>query len=72
MYCPRQNRLRSGRLQWLQSYITDDKIYCVYIAENEDILREHARCLNLPADRISRVATMTDPTTAEKPGAAAH
>lgn len=53
------------QIQWVQSYVTGDKIYCVYIAPGEDILREHARCLDIPADRISRIATTTDPTTAE-------
>lgn len=52
-------------IQWVQSYVTGDKLYCVYIASDEDILHEHARCTNLPADRISRVVAVTDPTTAE-------
>lgn len=52
-------------LQWLHSYICDDKIYCVYVARDEDILLEHARCLDIPANRISRVVNMTDPTTGE-------
>lgn len=52
-------------LQWITSYIAEDKIYCVYIARDEDIVREHARCLDIPADRISRVAHMIDPATAE-------
>lgn len=57
--------LGPSELQWITSYFTDDKIYCIYIAQDEDILFEHARCLDLPADRISRVVTATDPTTAE-------
>lgn len=52
-------------VQWVQSYVTGDRIYCVYIAENEELLREHARRGGFPANRISRVATMIDPTTAE-------
>jgi hypothetical protein len=52
-------------LSWLASYVTDDKVYCVYVASNEDILLEHARCTDLPADRISRVATVIDPSSAD-------
>jgi hypothetical protein len=52
-------------VQWLESYVTGDRIYCVYIAENEELLREHARRGGFPANRISRVATMIDPTTAD-------
>jgi len=60
-----RSELGPENLQWITSYITPDKIYCVYIASGEDILREHARCLDIPADRISRIAATTDPTTAE-------
>jgi hypothetical protein len=52
-------------IRWLQSYVTDDKIYCVYVAPDEDILFEHARCGGFPADRISRVSTMIDPSTGD-------
>ena len=52
-------------ISWLTSYVTDDKIYCVYVASDEDILLEHARCGAFPADRISKVATVIDPSTAE-------
>lgn len=52
-------------VQWVQSYVTGDRVYCVYIAENEELLREHARRGGFPANRISRVATMIDPTTAD-------
>ncbi len=52
-------------IQWVTSYVTDDKIYCVYIAPNTDILFEHASCVNDPANRISKVVTNIDPTTAE-------
>ena len=52
-------------IQWLHSYVTGDKIYCVYIAPNEEMVREHARQGEFPANRISEVKTMIDPTTAE-------
>ncbi|CAN5352988.1 hypothetical protein BH10ACI3_BH10ACI3_19090 [soil metagenome] len=52
-------------IQWVQSYVTDDKIYCVYIAPNEDMIREHAAKGGFPANRISEVRTIIDPTTAE-------
>ena len=52
-------------IKWLMSYITDNKVYCVYVAPDEDIIREHALCLKVPADRISRVVTTTDPATGE-------
>ena len=53
------------QIQWLQSYVTGDKIYCVYIAPSEELVREHARQGGFPANRISEVKTMIDPTTAE-------
>ena len=53
------------QIQWLQSYVTGDKIYCVYIAQNEDQVREHAQQGGFPANRISAVASVIDPTTAE-------
>lgn len=53
------------QIQWVESYVTDNKIYCVYIAPNEDLVREHARLGEFPANRVSRVVTMIDPTTAE-------
>jgi len=52
-------------IQWLQSYVTDDKIYCVYIAPNEDMVREHAQQGGFPANKVSEVRTVIDPTTAE-------
>ena len=52
------------QIQWLQSYVTDDKIYCVYLAPDERSVREHARRGGFPANRISRVSTVIDPTTA--------
>jgi hypothetical protein len=52
-------------IQWVQSYVTEDKITCVYIAPNADIIREHARLGGFPADRVLEVGTIIDPTTAE-------
>ena len=52
-------------IQWVQSYVTDDKLYCVYRAPNEEIIREHARRGGFPADAIKRVRSVIDPTTAE-------
>jgi cell division inhibitor SulA len=53
------------QIQWLQSYVTEDKIYCVYIAPNEKMVREHAEQGGFPANRISEVKSVIDPTTAE-------
>jgi hypothetical protein len=53
-------------IQWVHSYVADDKIYCVYIAPDEERIREHAQRGGFPANRISRVATTIDPTTAEQ------
>jgi hypothetical protein len=53
------------QIQWLQSYVTGDKIYCVYIAPNEEMVREHAKQGGFPANRVSEVASVIDPTTAE-------
>jgi hypothetical protein len=52
-------------LQWVQSFVTDNKVYCVYLAPNEDVVREHARQGGFPANVVARVLTMIDPTTAE-------
>jgi hypothetical protein len=52
-------------IQWLHSYVTGDKIYCVYIAPNEEMIREHAAQGGFPANRISEIKTIIDPTTAE-------
>lgn len=51
-------------IQWLESYVTPDKIYCVYIAPSEDLIRRHAAAGGFPANRISEVKSMIDPTTA--------
>jgi len=53
------------QVQWVHSYVTGDKIYCIYIAPNEELVREHARRAGFPADRISEVKAIIDPTTAE-------
>ena len=52
-------------IQWVESYVTDDKIYCVYIAPDEALVREHARQGGFPANKVSKVSAMIDPTTAE-------
>ena len=53
------------KIQWVQSFVTDDKIYCVYIAPDEAMVREHARQGGFPANAVSEVKTVIDPTTAE-------
>jgi Protein of unknown function (DUF4242) len=53
------------KIQWVQSYVTDDKLYCVYLAENEGDIRAHAKAGGFPANRISRIKTVIDPTTAD-------
>lgn len=53
-------------IQWVESYVTDDKVYCVYIAPNEDMIRQHANQGGFPANKISEVRNRIDPTTSEK------
>lgn len=53
------------QIQWVQSYVTGDKIYCVYRAPNEEMVREHAKQGGFPADSVMQIATIIDPTTAE-------
>ncbi len=53
------------RVQWVQSYVTDDKIYCVYLAEDADAVREHATRGGFPADSIAQVQAIIDPTTGD-------
>lgn len=53
------------KIQWVESYVTDDKVYCVYIAPDEATIRAHAEQGGFPANRISLIRTMIDPTTAE-------
>jgi hypothetical protein len=57
--------LQEMRIQWLHSYITSDKVYCVYIASSEQMIREHAGACGIPSNRISEVVALIDPTTAE-------
>ena len=52
-------------IQWIQSYVTADKVYCIYIAPNEEMVREHARQGGFPANRVSAVMAVIDPTTSE-------
>lgn len=53
------------RIQWIQSFVTDDKIYCVYIAPDEETVKQHAQKGGFPADSVARVRSVIDPTTAE-------
>lgn len=55
------------KINWIHSYVTDDKIYCIYSAPNEEMVREHAKRGGFPANSVSRVLTVIDPTTAEEP-----
>jgi uncharacterized protein DUF4242 len=52
-------------IKWLQSYVTEDKLYCVYVAPDSDIIFEHARCGGFPADKVSEVSMVIDPSTGE-------
>ncbi|MDP3281693.1 MAG: DUF4242 domain-containing protein [Nitrosomonas sp.] len=54
------------RIQWLESYVTDDKVYCIYIAPDEAAIRAHAEQGGFPAQRVSRIKSVIDPTTAEQ------
>lgn len=53
------------QIQWVQSYVTENKIYCIYIAANEELVHEHARLGGFPANHVARVKTIIDPTTSE-------
>ncbi|CAN5143407.1 MAG: DUF4242 domain-containing protein [Pseudomonadota bacterium] len=53
------------QIQWVHSYVTDDKLYCVYRAPNEEMIREHARRGGFPVNKVSQVRSIIDPTTAE-------
>jgi len=55
-----------GEISWITSYVTDDKVYCVFVAPNEEVVMEHARCLDMPVDRISRVRTAIDASTGDQ------
>ena len=59
-------------IQWVESYVTEDKITCVYIAAGADLIREHAKLGGFPADRVLEVARIIDPTTAEPAAVAAN
>ena len=54
-----------GKVQWVQSFVTDDKVYCVYIAFSADAVREHAKRGGFPADSVAQVRTMIDPTSGD-------
>jgi hypothetical protein len=58
-------RKMGSDIQWIHSYVTGDKIYCVYIAPNEKMVREHAKLGGFPVSRVSEVSSIIDPTTAE-------
>ncbi len=62
--CSVLNKL-GPQIQWIQSYVTGDKIYCVYRAPNEEMVREHAKQGGFPANKISEITSVIDPTTAE-------
>ena len=53
------------QIQWVQSYVTDNKLYCIYVAANEELVLEHARLGGFPANQVTQVKTIIDPTTAE-------
>jgi hypothetical protein len=59
-------------IQWVQSYVTGDKVYCIYISPNEEMIREHAKQGGFPANSISEIKTIIDPTTAEASASAAR
>lgn len=54
-----------SNIQWIHSYVAGDKIYCIYLAANEELIREHARLAGFPANSITEIATVIDPFTAE-------
>ncbi len=54
-----------SRVQWMQSYVTGDKIYCIYVAPSEGVIREHARLAGFPVNRIAEVTAIIDPSTSE-------
>lgn len=62
-------RVMGPEIQWVHSYVTGNKIYCIYIAPNEEIIREHAARGSFPVNRISEVKTIIDPTTSEESAA---
>ena len=58
-------RAMGPQIQWVESYVTDDKVYCVYIAPSAELIQQHAKQGGFPADRVSQVRETIDPTTAE-------
>ena len=54
----------AGRVQWVQSYVVDDKTFCIYVAENEQLVQEHAKLSGFPANKVTEVRSIIDPTTA--------
>ena len=54
------------QIQWIHSYVTDNKIYCIYLAANEEMVKEHARLAGFPANQVAQVKTIIDPTTSEE------
>lgn len=54
------------RIQWIESYVTGDKVYCVYIAPNEELIRQHARMGAFPANSVQEIKSIIDPTTSER------
>jgi hypothetical protein len=58
-------RKMGSEIQWIHSYVAENKIYCVYVAPNEEMVREHAKLGGFPANSVSRVSTIIDPVTAE-------
>ena len=58
-------RKMGSEIQWIHSYVAEDKIYCVYVAPNEEMVREHARLGGFPANKVTRVSNIIDPVTAE-------
>jgi hypothetical protein len=58
-------REMGAQIQWVQSYVSDDRVYCIYVAPDEDAVRKHAQQGGFPANRISRIRSVIDPTTAE-------
>jgi len=58
-------RKMGSEIQWIHSYVSEDKIYCVYVAPNEEMIREHAKLGGFPANSVSRVSTIIDPVSAE-------
>ena len=63
--CGVLSEMGSDKIQWLHSYVTGDKIYCVYLAQNETLVREHAKKGGFPSDSVSEVKTIINPATAK-------